>query len=90
MEAVIDQALCDIARAHALPRLALVAEDDFVHVRQRVRQVEERLQLLADVVGIEHGVHGGGAQSVAAVRQDVGQRAHQHAEVSVERFDFAD
>ena len=90
MEAVIDQPLGDVAGAHALLRLAVVAEHHLVHVGRFVRQVVIGLQHLADVVGVEHRIHGGVAQAVAAVRQDVGQRAHQHAEVAVERAHLAD
>ena len=90
MEAVIDEALGDVAGAHAEFGLAIVAEHHLVHVGRSVGQIEVRLELLADVDGVEHRVHGGVAQARAAVRQDVGQRAHQHAEVAVEGAHAAD
>ena len=68
----------------------LVAEDHLVHARRLVRQVVVRLQLLADVIGVEHGVFGGLPQAVGTVGHDVGQRAHQHAEVAVEHAHPAD
>ena len=34
MKAVVDQALGDVERVHALTRLAFVGEDDFVHWRR--------------------------------------------------------
>ena len=90
VEAVVDEALGDIAGAHAEFRLPVVAEDHFVHAGRLVGQVEVGLQILADVDGVEDGVHGGVAQSGTAVRQDVGERADQHAEVAVVGFDAAD
>jgi len=49
-----------------------------------------RLEFLADVDRVQHRIHRGVAQSGSSVRQDVGERAHQHAEVAVEGADAAD
>ncbi len=67
-----------------------VAEDDLVQRRRLVRQLVDALQLLADVVGVEHRVFRRLPQAVGTVRQDVGQRAHVHAEVAVERAHATD
>ena len=90
MEAVIDQPLGQIACADAELGLAFVAEHDLVHIRRGVRQVEIRLELFADIDRIQHRIHRGVAQSGAAMRQDVSQGSHQHAEVAVERAHAAD
>jgi hypothetical protein len=59
VEAVVDEALGDIAGAHAQFRLPFVAEDHLVHVGRLVRQIVVGFEALADVNRVEHGVHGG-------------------------------
>ena len=55
-----------------------------------MRQIVIGFESLADVIRVQHRVHRRARQSVAAVRQDVSQRPHQHAEVAVKRFHAAD
>src|ERR1700674_1819814 len=45
--------------------------------------------MLADVVGVEHGIFGG-LPDAGAVGEDVGEGAHQDAEISGESFYAAD
>ena len=47
VEAVVDEALGDVAGLNPFGRLALVAEDDFVHRGRFVRQLVEVFELLA-------------------------------------------
>ena len=49
-----------------------------------IGQIVNAFEILANVVRIQHGVFGGLPQAVGAVRQNVGQRADEHAEVAVE------
>ena len=89
MEAVVNQALCDVHRVHAVLLLDGVAKDNFVHGRQRIREREDTLEMLANVVRIQHGVFGCLADA-RTVRKNVRERAHQHAEVAGERLDSPD
>ena len=54
-----------------------------MHRGQGIRQFVHAFQMLANVICIEHRVFGG-LPHPRAVRQDVRQRAHQHAEVAAE------
>ena len=71
MEAVIDEALGDVAGANAFRGLAVVTENAFVHGRRFVGDLIMRLEQLAKVVGIEQRVHRGLAQTIGTVRHDV-------------------
>ena len=84
MKSVVDQALGDVGGAHTALGLARVTEYTFVQRGRLVRQIVVRLQQGAQIVGIQHRIERGIAQSVAAVSQDVGQRADVHAHVAVE------
>ena len=64
--------------------LHFVAEDHFVHGRRGIGQIVSAFESFADVVGVEHGIFRGLAQAVGTVRLNVGQRANEHSEVSVE------
>src|SRR5690242_2789334 len=90
MEAVIDQALGKIHVPRAFFRLNLVAENHLVHARTGVRQIVGAFESLANVVCIEYGVFGGLAQAIGSIGQNVGQRANEHPEISVERANAAD
>ena len=90
VEAVVDEALGDVAGLDTPCLLLLIAEDDLVHRWRLVRQFVVAFELFADVVGVEHGVFGGLAQAVRAVREDVGEGADEHAEVAVEHAYAAD
>src|ERR1035441_4961004 len=83
VETVVDKTLGNVAGFDAEGRLALVAEDYFVHGRRFVGQLVNVFELFADVVGVEDGVFGGLSQPVRPVGQDVGQRADEHAGVAV-------
>jgi hypothetical protein len=63
--------------------LARVAENDFVHRGEIIGEIEIRLEIFANVIGVEHGVFGGLADTWS-VSQRVSQRAQQHAEISGE------
>ena len=90
VEAVIDEALGDIAGLDAAYLLALVAEDDLVHRGRLIWQLVMAFELLADVVRVEHSIFRGLAQAVGAVGEDVSQRADKHAEVAVKHANAAD
>jgi hypothetical protein len=64
VEAVVDEALGDVAGLDAFGGLALVAEDNLVHGGGLVGELVEVFKLGADVVGVEDGVFGGLAQAV--------------------------
>src|SRR5579864_5820699 len=81
MESIIDETLGDVHRVYAMLFLACVAENDFVHRRQVVRQIVEVFEMLTDVIRIEYGVFGGLTDS-RAVGQRVGKRAEQDAKVA--------
>src|SRR5262249_2839981 len=83
------EALGDVHRVDAVASLNGVAENDFVHGRQGIGQVENAFEMFADVVGIEHGIFGCLADA-RAVGEDVGERADKDAEVSAEGADLAD
>src|ERR1039457_3520856 len=89
VEAVIDQALGDVAGVDAFAGLPGVAENALVHGRGLVGELVVGLQQFADVGGVEHGIHGGDAESGAAVGHDVGERADQDAEVAVKSTNLA-
>src|SRR5215467_6745274 len=84
MEAVIDEPLGDIAGPDSFLGLDAVTEDNFMHGRAFVRQIVVTLELFADVVGVEHGIFSSLAEPVGPVGHDVSQRAHMHAEITVE------
>ncbi len=84
MEAVVDQALGDVHRVHAVLFLPRIAENHFVHRGQIERQVVHVLELLANVIRVQDRVFRGLADA-RAVGQRVGERAHQHSEISAER-----
>ena len=83
MKAVVDEALGDVAGFDAPGRLEFVAEDHLVHGGRPVGQIVHPVQLLADVIGVEHCVFSGLPQPVRSVGQDVGQCADKHAHVAV-------
>src|SRR5712671_6242557 len=85
MESVVDQSLGDVHGADAILFLVCVAEYHFVHGGQGIRQIVNAFQMLADVVGVEHRVLRG-LPDAGTIRQNVGERAHQHSEISGERF----
>src|SRR6266404_5272172 len=89
MEAVVDQALGDIHGADAILLLVRVAEYDFVHRWQGIREIVGAFEMLAYVVGVEHGVFRG-LPDAGTVRKDVSKRAHQDAEIAREGFYAAD
>src|SRR5438445_6563094 len=90
MEAIVDQALGDVAGLYAVLCLQPIAEDHFVHRSGFVRQLVNSFELLANVVRVEHRVLGGLAQPIWTIGEDVGQRAYEHAEVAVEGADASD
>src|SRR5581483_4124042 len=90
MEAVIDQPLRDVAGSNPLRGLPAIREDALVHTGSLVGKIIKIAKLAHDIVGVEHGVFRGLAQSFGAIRQDVRQRAHSHAKVSIERADPPD
>src|ERR1700676_968977 len=85
MKAVIDQALGEVHRVHAVLFLTRVAEDDFVHGWQGIRQIVNAFEILADVSGVEDRVLGGLADS-RTVGKDVSERADEYAKISCECF----
>ena len=66
-----------------------VAENNFVHGGQGIGQVENAFEMLANVVCVEDRVFRG-LTHAGAVRENVGERADQDAEISAEGFDSAD
>ncbi len=89
MKAVVDQALGDVHGVDAVLFLMRVAEDDFVHGGQGIGEIVDAFEMLADVIGVEHGVFGG-LPDAGTVREDVGEGAHQDAEISGESLYAAD
>src|SRR5712672_857483 len=85
MEPVVDQSLGDVHGADAILFLVCVAEDHFVHGGQGIREIVNAFQMLADVVGVEHRILGG-LPDAGTIRQNVSEGAHQHSEISGERF----
>ena len=57
--------------------------------RRRAALIRSR-EAGADVVGVEHRVLGGLPHAVGAVREHVGERAHEHAHLAVEGGDAAE
>src|SRR4051794_38574518 len=84
MEAVINEALGDVARLHPVLCLQPIAEYHLVHRSGLVRQLVNAFELLANVIGVEHRVFGGLAQAIWTIGEDVRQRAHEHTEVAIE------
>ncbi len=89
MKAIVDQAFRYVHSAHAVFLLLGIAEHHFVHRGQGIRQIENSLKLLSNVIRIQNGVFRGLPHS-RTIRKDVCQRANQHAEISCERFHPAD
>src|SRR5215469_6910302 len=84
VEATFEQALGHVHRPDAVRAEVSRRGHELVHARTAVRQLEPALQRLAHVVSRQHGVSGRLGQPVATHSQDVGECAHQHAEVAVE------
>src|SRR5438045_964775 len=56
MEAVVDEALGDVAGLHAFGSLQTIAEDNLMHRSGLVRKIVKAFELLADVVGVEDSI----------------------------------
>ena len=80
MEALVDQRLGEIDRAHPAFETA-VREDRLVHARAALgeRSVEHVLEAAEDVIGVEHGILGDLLQPIGTVAEDIGERAGEHA-----------
>jgi len=72
VEAVVDQALGNVHRAHAFLGLHFVAEDNFVHGWRGIRQIVSALETFANVVGVQHRVLSGLPQTVRPIGLNVG------------------
>ncbi len=90
MESVVDQALGKVHRLYAFSSLQLIAKNYFVHAGRGVGQIVHAFQSLANVVGVEHGVFSGLAQSVRTVGENVSQGTDKHSEIAVESAHPAD
>ena len=89
MEAVIDEALGDVHGVHALLFLAIIAEDDFMHGRRGVGQVENAFEILTNVIGVQDSIFGG-LTNAGAIGECVCEGANQHAEIAAKRAHAAD
>src|SRR5579859_6574847 len=89
MEAIVDEALGDVHGVDAVFLLERIAENNLVHGRQGIGEIENAFEVFADVIGVKHGVFGGLAHA-GAVREDIGKGANQDAEISAEGFYTAD
>src|SRR6476661_248734 len=85
VEAVVDEAFGDVHGIDAIFLLKRVAENNFVHGGQGVGKIERAFEVLANVIGVKHGVFGGLAHA-GAVSEDVRKGANQDAEISAEGF----
>src|SRR5262249_36652243 len=84
MEAVVNHALGNVHCARAILCLNFVAEYYLMHAGAGVRKIEDVFQSFADIVGIQDGVFSRLTQPVRSVRLNVGEGAHEHAEVAIE------
>src|SRR5260370_18546279 len=66
-----------------------VAEDNFMHRGQGIRQIVNAFQMFANVIGVEHRVLGG-LPDPGDIRKDVSERAQQYTEISRESLDPTD
>ena len=84
MEAVVNQPLGDVRRAHLVLELPPVRKDALVQTGRRVGQLIDVFQMLADEVRIQHRIARSLQNPFRPVGQDVGQRPHQYPEVAEE------
>ncbi len=89
MKAVVHEALGHIQGGHLVVFLVLVGEDALVHAGAVKGQVEEVLEALFDVVGVEHRQLAGLLQE-GPHAEDIAVCPDQDAEVAVEGMHLAD
>src|ERR1051325_2457368 len=89
MKAIVDQALSDVGRIHSIAFLYRVAEYNFMHRGQGIRQIVNALEMLANIIRVEYRIFRR-LPNAGSVGQNVGERANQHAEVPTECANFSD
>src|SRR5690242_10548187 len=90
MDSEIEQPLGDIERAHADTLFEVMGQHTFVHRWLRGRARKMRGKARAQVVGCQDGKAACLGKSVAAQREYVGVRPHQHSEISMKSAKPAD
>ena len=89
MEAIVEEPLGDVERAHAGAFDRALA-NEFVHVDAVIWHGVGVAQLDPQIIGVEDGVLGIGPQPGGAVAPDIGIGAHEHAELSEKRGNATD
>ena len=90
MEALVDQGLGEVERAHPGVLEEAVVEQDLMHARTGIGNRQHVLESGEKIVGVQYRVFRHLAQPVGAVAHHVGKGAHEHAHLAVKALEPAD